>query len=135
MFLQSSTLIGSQVFKLVYKTNKNMYRTHFLLFLFSFLLAKNLQFPQVQHLSIELSAWKMKKKIVWFFFLLSHYIITRYSTIHTGNQSYSSCITPDRFLDRVHQWICKCTCSQRCTIVSFVHSEMLNFKSQKLNRW
>lgn len=135
MFLQSSTLIGSQVFKLVYKTNKNMYRTHFLLFLFSFLLAKNLQFPQVQHLSIELSAWKMKKKIVWFFFLLSHYIITRYSTIHTGNQSYSSCITPDRFLDRVHQWICKCTSSQWCTIVSFVHSEMLNFKSQKLNWW
>lgn len=106
MFLQSSTLIGSQVFKLVYKTNKNMYRTHFLLFLFSFLLAKNLQFPQVQHLSIELSAWKMKKKkFVIFFFLLSHYIITRYSTIHTGNQSYSSCITPDRFLDRVHLYL------------------------------
>lgn len=81
MFLQSSTLIGSQVFKLVYKTNKNMYRTHFLLFLFSFLLAKNLQFPQVQHLSIELSAWKMKKKLCdFFFFLLSHYIITRYNT-------------------------------------------------------
>lgn len=85
MFLQSSTLIGSQVFKLVYKTNKNMYRTHFLLFLFSFLLAKNLQFPQVQHLSIELSAWKIEKKKMcdFFFFLLSHYIITRYSTIHT----------------------------------------------------
>lgn len=75
MFLQSSTLIGSQVFKLVYKTNKNMYRTHFLLFLFSFLLAKNLQFPQVQHLSIELSAWKMKKKkfVIFFFF---YYLIT-----------------------------------------------------------
>lgn len=130
MFLLSSTLIGSQVFKLVYKTNKNMYSLPSVS-LYSFLLAKNLQFPQVQHLSIELSAWKMKKKLCdFFFFLLSHYIITRYSTIHTGNQSYSSCITPDRFLDRVHQ----CTSSQWCTIVSFVHSEMLNFKSQKLNR-
>lgn len=133
MFLQSSTLIGSQVFKLVYKTNKNMYRTHFLLFLFSFLLAKNLQFPQVQHLSIELSAWKMKKKKCGFFFTISlHYYKVQYTI---GNQSYSSCIAPNRFLDRVHQWICKCTCSQWCTIVSFVHSEMLNFKSQKLNRW
>lgn len=81
MFLQSSTLIGSQVFKLVYKTNKNMYRTHFLLFLFSFLLAKNLQFPQVQHLSIELSAWKMKKKKFGFFFTISlHYYKVQYNT-------------------------------------------------------
>lgn len=135
MFLQSSTLIGSQVFKLVYKTNKNMYRTHFLLFLFSFLLAKNLQFPQVQHLSIELSAWKMKKKMCDFFFFFYYLITLLQGTIHIGNQSYSSCIAPDRFLDRVHQWICKCTCSQWCTIVSFLHSEMLNFKSQKLNRW
>lgn len=133
MFLLSSTLIGSQVFKLVYKTNKNMYSLPSVS-LYSFLLAKNLQFPQVQHLSIELSAWKMKKKLCDFFFF--YYLITLLQgTIHIGNQSYSSCIAPDRFLDRVHQWICKCTCSQRCTIVSFVHSEMLNFKSQKLNRW
>lgn len=67
MFLQSSTLIGSQVFKLVYKTNKNMYSLPSVS-LYSFLLAKNLQFPQVQHLSIELSAWKMKKKLCDFFF-------------------------------------------------------------------
>lgn len=80
MFLLSSTLIGSQVFKLVYKTNKNMYSLPSVS-LYSFLLAKNLQFPQVQHLSIELSAWKMKKKLCdFFFFLLSHYIITRYNT-------------------------------------------------------
>lgn len=132
MFLLSSTLIGSQVFKLVYKTNKNMYSLPSVS-LYSFLLAKNLQFPQVQHLSIELSAWKMKKKkcVIFFFFTIS----LHYYKVHTGNQSYSSCIAPDRFLDRVHQWICKCTCSQWCTIVSFVHSEMLNFKSQKLNRW
>lgn len=133
MFLLSSTLIGSQVFKLVYKTNKNMYSLPSVS-LYSFLLAKNLQFPQVQHLSIELSAWKMKKKL-WDFFFFNYLITLLQGTIHIGNQSYSSCIAPDRFLDRVHQWICKCTCSQWCTIVSFVHSEMLNFKSQKLNRW
>lgn len=94
MFLQSSTLIGSQVFKLVYKTNKNMYSLPSVS-LYSFLLAKNLQFPQVQHLSIELSAWKMKKK--------KCVISLHYYKVHTGNQSYSSCIAPDRFLDRVHQ--------------------------------
>lgn len=134
MFLQSSTLIGSQVFKLVYKTNKNMYSLPSVS-LYSFLLAKNLQFPQVQHLSIELSAWKMKKKNAWFFVFFNYLITLLQGTIHIGNQSYSSCIAPDRFLDRVHQWICKCTCSQWCTKVLFVHSEMLNFKSQKLNRW
>lgn len=73
MFLLSSTLIGSQVFKLVYKTNKNMYSLPSVS-LYSFLLAKNLQFPQVQHLSIELSAWKMKKKLCDFFFF--YYLIT-----------------------------------------------------------
>lgn len=134
MFLQSSTLIGSQVFKLEYKTNKNMYSLPSVS-LYSFLLAKNLQFPQVQHLSIELSAWKMKKKNAWFFVFFNYLITLLQGTIHIGNQSYSSCIAPDRFLDRVHQWICKCTCSQWCTKVLFVHSEMLNFKSQKLNRW
>lgn len=80
MFLLSSTLIGSQVFKLVYKTNKNMYSLPSVS-LYSFLLAKNLQFPQVQHLSIELSAWKMKKKKCGFFFTISlHYYKVQYNT-------------------------------------------------------
>lgn len=81
MFLQSSTLIGSQVFKLVYKTNKNMYSLPSVS-LYSFLLAKNLQFPQVQHLSIELSAWKMKKKLCDFFFFFTislHYYKVQYT--------------------------------------------------------
>lgn len=129
MFLLSSTLIGSQVFKLVYKTNKNMYSLPSVS-LYSFLLAKNLQFPQVQHLSIELSAWKMKKKLCdFFFFLLSHYIITRYNT-HRKSELFLLHYTGQITWSRA-----SCTCSQWCTIVSFVHSEMLNFKSQKLNRW
>lgn len=81
MFLLSSTLIGSQVFKLVYKTNKNMYSLPSVS-LYSFLLAKNLQFPQVQHLSIELSAWKMKKKMCDFFFFFTislHYYKVQYT--------------------------------------------------------